>query len=273
MGNESGKKKKGEPVAKMPTPIEIKTYIMIAQTKLTLFRNKKIALIKSKKMEIAKCLKENNLDVAKAKMDSIIREEDYITSYDILGPLLEILKERVTYIITSSECPPDLRAQLDSVIYASTRLEFEELFKLRDLIMRKYGSAYIQKAESNADKLVNINLIEKLRIKPPNDAFLTIRLKQLCKEQKIPFEFPCEIESDIPGDLDNPFSQSGVNPYGGNDSNPYGPPSGGNPYGPPPSNNNNPYGPPPSNDNNPYGPPPSNNNPSIRRKSIWSTTF
>ena len=75
-----------------------------------------------------------------------------LTSYDILGPLLEILKERVTYIVTSTECPPDLRAQLDTVIYASTRLEFEELYKLRDLIMRKYGMAYITKAERNADK-------------------------------------------------------------------------------------------------------------------------
>ena len=275
MGNENQKKGKKGPAVHIPTPAEIKTFIMIAQNKLSLFRNKKIDAIRKKKQEIAKSLRENNLDVAKAKMDSLIREEDYITAYDILGPLLEILKERVTYIVTSTECPPDLRAQLDTVIYASTRLEFEELYRLRDLIMRKYGSAYISKAESNADKLVNINLVEKLRIKPASDAFVTIRLKQLCKEQKIPFEFPCEINSDIPGDIGNPFDNQGVNPYGGNNFNPYGPPQGGNPYGPPGNNpygppnngfnpygppNNNPYGPPRGNNNNPYGPPPGGNN-------------
>ena len=277
MGSEQ--KQKGPVVVPMPTPAEIKTYIMIAQTKLNLFRNKKIETIKKKKLEIANCLKENNLDVAKAKMDSLIREEDYITSYDILTPLLEILKERVTYIITSAECPADLRAQLDSVIYASTRLEFEELFKLRDLIMRKYGSAYIQKAESNVDKLVNINLVEKLKIKPASDAFLTIRLKQLCKEKKIPFEFPSEISSDIAVDIGNPFNGPGgdFNPYastqgnnpfgpGGNNpygpqggDNPYGPPSGGNPYGPPqgPPQGGNPFEPPqgPPQGGNPFGPP------------------
>ena len=261
MGNDQ--KQKGPVVVPMPTPAEIKTYIMIAQTKLNLFRNKKIEIIKKKKIEIANCLKENNLDVAKAKMDSLIREEDYITAYDILSPLLEILKERVTYIITSAECPPDLRAQLDSVIYASTRLEFEELFKLRDLIMRKYGSAYIQKAESNVDKLVNINLVEKLKIKPASDAFLTIRLKQLCKEKKIPFEFPSEIISDIPDGINNPFGPPGNNP---GDFNPYASVQGNNPYGPPPGDNpygpqqgNNPYGQPPG--DNPYGQPPGNNNP------------
>ena len=267
MGNDQ--KDKGPVVVPMPTPAEIKTYVMIAQTKISLFRNKKLDQIRKKKAEIAQSLKENNLDVAKAKMDSLIREEDYITVYDILGPLLEILKERVTYIITSNECPPDLRAQLDSVIYASTRLEFEELLKLRDLIMRKYGSAYIQKAENNVDRLVNVNLVEKLKIKPASDAFLIIRLKQLCKEKKIPFEFPSEIISDIPGDIgNNPFGAPGNNPYGGEFNpyasaqgpNPYGPPPGdNNPYGPPGGNNPNPYGPPPG-DNNPYGPPPGGNN-------------
>lgn len=205
-------------------------------------------------------------------MDSLIREEDYITAYDILTPLLEILKERVTYIITSSECPADLRAQLDTVIYASTRVECEELYKLRDLIMSKYGSAYIQKADSNVDKLVNVNLIEKLGIKPASDAFLLIRLKQLCKEKKIPYEFPSEILSDIPGDIGGPF-QPGNNPYAGdfnpyastqNNNNPYGPPQGGNgpnPYGPPNDmNNNNPYNAFDNNgNNNPYGNDNSNN--------------
>ena len=256
MGNEQ---KKGAPAVKMSTPAEIKTYLMVAQGRLNLNRNKKVDSIKKKKLEIVKCLKENNLDVAKAKMDSLIREEDYITVYDIIVPLLEILKERVTYIIANNECPPDLRAQLDSIIYASTRLEVEELVIIRDLIMRRYGAAYIEKADNNADRLVNINLVEKLKIKPASDAFLTIRLKQLCKEKKINYEFPSEIISDIPDPINNPFGPPSNN-MGGGDINPYASVQGNNPYGQPPNNfnNNNPYGPPPG-DNNPYGPPPDNN--------------
>ena len=270
MGN--NQKDNTQPVVKIPTAAEIKTFIMIAQNRIMLFRNKKIDSIKKKKLEIVNCLKENNLDVAKAKMDSIIREEDYITVYDILTPLLEILKERVTYIITSSECPADLRAQLDSVIFASTRIECEELYKLRDLIMLKYGSAYIQKADSNIDKLVNVNLVEKLMVKPASDAFLIIRLKQLCKEKKIAFEFPSEILSDIPGDISPPFEGPGNNPYAGDfnpyastqgNNNPYGPPQGGNgpnPFGPSNDmNNNTPYNAFDNNGNNPFGNDNSNN--------------
>ena len=183
MGNEQQKKGK-MPAPKPPSAAEIKTYIMIIQNKIALYRNKKVSSIKQKQKEIEKCLRENNLDVAKAKMDSIIREEDMITVYDILTPLCEILKERVTYIISSTECPPDLRAQLDSVLYASTRVEISEFQVLRDLILRKYGQNYIAKADANVDKLVNVNLEEKLRVKSASDVLLVIRLKQLCKEKK-----------------------------------------------------------------------------------------
>ena len=188
MGNENNKGR--TPQKKQYTASEVKTYLLLIQNRFSLYRNKRIDSIKQKKREIENCLKQNNLDIAKAKMDSIIREEDMITVFDILSPLCEILKERVTYIISSSQCPPDLRAQLDSVIYASTRVEIQEFPILRDFILSKYGVNYIQKADSNADRLVNVNLVEKLKVKPASDQFLIIRLKQLCKERKINFEFP-----------------------------------------------------------------------------------
>ena len=234
MGNDEKKNKKNS--LKVPTAMEVKTYIMVAQNKLTLFRNKKVYSIKQKRQEIGKCLKENNLDVAKAKMDNLIRDEDIITCYDILGPICEILKEKVTYLLTSNQCPPDLRAPLDTIIYASSRLEVDELHKLRELILLKYGNMYVSKADSNADGLVNINLIEKLKVKPAAEAFIMIRLKQLCKEDKINFEFPQEIQPpDFGGpQLDGQYSGQGFNPYSSN-NNPYQGGGGLNPY----NNNNN----------------------------------
>ena len=166
---------------------------MSCQAKMSLYRNKKVNEIRKKKEEIVSALRQNNLDIAKAKMESIIRLEDTITVYDILGPLCEILKERITYLMEANEVPPDIKAQLDTIIYASSRVDIDDLYKLRDLVQRKYGSYYIQAADQNKDGLVNINVVEKLRIKPPVDAFLTIRLKQLCKEKRINYEFPEEI--------------------------------------------------------------------------------
>ena len=249
MGNENKKSK--APVAPPVRPIEIKTYVMSCQNKMSLYRNKKVYEIKKKKDEAIAALKQNNLDIAKAKMESIIRLEDTITVYDILGPLCEILKERITYLCEAQEVPPDIKAQLDTLIYASSRIDVDDLYQLRSLVQRKYGQYYIEAADQNKDGLVNINVVEKLKIKPPVDAFLTIRLKQLCKEKKFNYEFPEEIAPNFDQGMDNQFGGS-QNPYDnsgmGMGNNPYGPPPGNNPYGPPPGNN--PYGPPPG--NNPY---------------------
>lgn len=151
-------------------------------------------------------------------MESVIREEDTITVYDILEPILEIF---VTYFLSNCDCPPDLRAVLDTIIYASTRIELEEFRKLRELVMLQYGEAYINKANSNVEKLVNVNLIEKLKVKPVAEALITIRLKQLCINDKIKFEFPSEF-SEFISRMNNPFSQNEpTNPYSSQIGNPY----------------------------------------------------
>ena len=236
MGNDDSKP--SSHLSRPVRPIEIKTYVMTCQNKKTLYRNKKIYEIRKKKDEAIAALKQNNLDIAKAKMESIIRLEDQIIVFDILGPICEILKERITYLCTAAEPPPDIKAQLDTIIYASTRLEIDDLYKLRHYIKKKYGPYYVESAEQNKDGLVNVNVVEKLRIKPPVDAFLTIRLKQLCKERRINYEFPEEIAPNF--DQGNPYGGGG-----GGMTNPYDNGMGDNPYGP--NNfNNNPY----NNDNN-----------------------
>ena len=178
---------------KKVTATELQTYIMVVQAKLTQNRNKRVELIKRKRKEIVACLEDNNLDIAKAKMESLLREEDYITVFDILGPLCEILKEKVTYMLLNDKCPDDLRAPVDTIIYSSTRLEIDEMHKIRDLVGQRYGELYITKANSNTDLLVNVNVVDKLKIKPASDQYLIARLKQLCREEKIDFDFPQEI--------------------------------------------------------------------------------
>ena len=288
-------KKKETKAPTVPTLQEMKTMIQICQKKLTLFRNKKIDQIRRKKNEVIKYLQERNLDYAKAKMENLMRDEDHVTAYDILGPLIEVLLERVIYIDTSSECPPDLRTQLDAIIFASSRLEIEEFLTLKDMIRRKYGQAYIDKAENNVDKQIDENLVAKLQIHLPSEAFVMIRLKQICKEKNIDFDFPNEF-GEIPGlgmsvgpggnpygENNNPYGQpsdfpfpqennnnlppqASVNPYGPQNNNPFGQDSG-NSYGPPPDNINpyqsqNKQDPHQSQNNpNPYGPPPDNGNP------------
>ena len=206
---------------KQPTVLEIRNYVSSAQLKISLFRNKKVTTIKEKKKAIIECLKQNNLDVAKVKMESIVRDEDTITVFDILGPLCEIVKEKVTYLLSYDNVPVDIKETLDTIIYASTRVEVEELHKFRELIRNKYGDAYINAADTNSDKLVNVNVIERLKVKPTPDAFLVIRLKQLVKESGVNYSFPPEFsEAQMSTGENSNFDQfNQMNPQG--NFNPY----------------------------------------------------
>ena len=204
MGIGSSRKKpekKEEP--KPVTAEELKTLIKISQEKCKLYRNKKADNIRKTEEEIANCLKSNNLDLAKAKMDNLCKFEDLVTAYDIIHPILEIIKEKCTYIISYSECPAELRAPLDSIIYAANKLEIQELMLFKEKILQKYGSSYISKAENNMDKLVNENLVAKLRVTVFNEQIIKIRLKQLCLKKKIVCNFPEDliVNVEVPTDM------------------------------------------------------------------------
>ena len=95
MGFGNSKKKKEEPPV---TANDLKILLDISQKRCTLARNKRVDMIRRKKDEIVGCLKQNNMDLAMAKMDNLLKDEDFITVYDILNPILEIVKEKCIYI-------------------------------------------------------------------------------------------------------------------------------------------------------------------------------
>ena len=210
MGFGSSKEKKPEvpPV----TDKDLKTLLNIAQIRCSQLRGKAVDRIKRRKEEIINCLKQNNMDLASAKTDNMLKDEDLISVYDILGPIIEVVKEKCIYIISNNDCPADLRAPLDTIIYAATRTEMNELNQFREKIKQHYGEAYIIKADGNADKFVNVNLVEKLKATPFSKAIIDLRIKQICNEKHI----KCNIQDVVPsGDWEVKPSELNMdrNPY------------------------------------------------------------
>ena len=206
MGNDTSKSE----VKKKFDVNELKTYLMIIQSKLTQTRNKKINEIKKKQEEALNCFRDNNIEVGKLKVESIMRCEDYISAFDVLGILCEILKEKVSYINFSDVVPEDLRASLDSMVFASSRLEIEEMHKFRELIKAKFGMAYIYDANENKSGLVNVNIVKKLSPMPYSAYMLTTRMKQIANDADVPLNLPEELIDPIQ-DMSNPFGGNNFN--------------------------------------------------------------
>lgn len=215
MGNDSSKE---QPQSRQINVNELKTYIMIVQAKLTQSRNKKIAEIKKKQDEAVKNLQDNNYEIGKLKIESVMRCEDYISAFDILSVICEVLKEKVSYINLSAQVPDDLRASLDTIVFASSRLEIDELHKLRELLKTKFGSLYIQEANENRQNLVNVNIVKKLSVSPYPQHIIVARLKVLASDHDMELNLPEEIMNPI-ADMSNPFADQGMQGVVNNDNN------------------------------------------------------
>ena len=201
-----------EKIKKEKPPVtaeRLKTLLSAAKARCTQQKNKSVGLIQKKEQEIIKSLQLNRLEDAKAKMNNLLADEDRIKVYENLNTIFEILKEKCTRIISNDECPADIRAQLDTVLYASIRLEIEELKQFHDLIIQKYGEAYVTKAKNNEDKLVNKNIEERLRSTVFSEVMVKQRLKQLCIKKNINFKF----DEDIPPGPEILDVEMDKNPY------------------------------------------------------------
>ena len=91
--------KKQAPVKKVPTAIEVKTYIMVAQNKLTLYRNKKVNLIKSKRKEIAHDIEERDhrdmtREIAPLKQaeDAVLVDSSHMTIEEVVKAIVDLCK-------------------------------------------------------------------------------------------------------------------------------------------------------------------------------------
>lgn len=193
MGNLNDKKKI---TPKTVNPIEFKNHVALVEIKIGQQRHKKIRDISNKRKEIAKSLNNNQLDIAKLKMSNIMNEENFIVALDILLTVIEQLKEKVTYLLQVDKCPEEMRAVVDTVIYASYRVDIVELQKIREAMGIKYGSLFISNANNNVDKIVNVPIIEKLSNKNFSSIEIMTRLKQVVIEDKIEYFFPPEDSKD-----------------------------------------------------------------------------
>ena len=81
MGNDQKKSKSNAPVVKPPSAAEIKTYVMIIQNKIKLYRNKRVDSIRAKRKEIIKQIQ--NLKQQLTEIEYIININEIYSNDDL----------------------------------------------------------------------------------------------------------------------------------------------------------------------------------------------
>ena len=170
-------------------PEYLKDLIETSQKIIKKYQAEKDDTIRGTKEEIVKYLNSKDISSSKKKIEIVLKAEDDIIIYNILNHCLQTLKEKTTSLSENKECPLELKAPLNTIIYAAPKFKIKELKEFRDVFKGKYGSKLIDKIDDDEDHFVNEVLIEKLNNNNYSEQLIKIRLKLLCQEKKIDSQF------------------------------------------------------------------------------------
>lgn len=177
---------------------KLKPNLKMAVQRLQISLNKKSSAVKHQKREIAKLLEEGKEEKARIKVEHVIREDFTMESMEIVELLCELLHERVRYVSSQKECPPDLLEACSSLIWCSSRLEVAELQEVCRQLTKKFGKPFAERAAANEGGVVNERLVNKLSVSPPSAYLVVSYLQEIAKEYNVTWT-PTDIGV---GDLD-----------------------------------------------------------------------
>ena len=168
---------------------ELKVLIESAHNKLKELIDTIKSQITEKKDDIIKHLESDEVNYAIMRSSGLLLQEQFIKNYELLNNYIETLEKNCKQISSSNECPSELRIPLDSFIYVTKKTNVDNFIKYKEKIQEIYGEQYIDKAEKNEDNFVDVVLVENLKKKGFTLDEMKLRVKQLCKERNLEFDF------------------------------------------------------------------------------------
>jgi vacuolar protein sorting-associated protein IST1 len=149
--------------------------------------NKKAALLKQSKRDVATMLMQDPPQEEKARIraEALIRDVNLIEAYGILQLECELLHERIKLIGSSKTCPHDLVSVISTLIWASHRVDIEELILIQKQFTSKYGKSFEKNAMRNVDGVLNERVVSKLSVEPPAAYLVQTYLEQICESNNV----------------------------------------------------------------------------------------
>ncbi|XP_031494493.1 uncharacterized protein LOC116260352 isoform X2 [Nymphaea colorata] len=167
-----------------------KTAIKLAISRIKLLRNKRSAVLKQMKRDVAMLLESGQETSARIRVEHVIREQNIMAANEIIELFCELVIARLSVIESQRGCPIDLKEGISSLIFAAPRCaDIPELQKISKLVEKKYGKEFVAgAAELRPDCGVNRSLIERLTVKAPSGETKLRVLQEIAKEYQVKWD-------------------------------------------------------------------------------------
>jgi len=171
--------------------------LRLAVQRLRILQDKKEALAKKSRRDIATLLEKSKIETAKLRVESMINEDIHVELLELLELYCELLIARFGILdINSREPDPQISEAVCSIIHAAPRTEVKELHILREMLMHKYGREFAIGVMENKDSCVSERVMKKISFETPDENLVNAYLGEIAKAYNVNWMFPAAPNDD-----------------------------------------------------------------------------
>lgn len=204
------------PPTPSPPPLNrtrLKTTLKMAISKLKFLQEKKTALTKQQRRQLADLLGAGKESSAKIRVENIIRDDIYIELLEYCELYCELLLARILIILDvhRTSVDPGLKEAVLLVMYSSHHTEIKELVMLGDMLRLKYGHEFASQVLANENnEYVPAKIVKRCDIEPPSEVLVDLYLTEIARAYGVPYSGLSESTNDDDDDDDEDEGDGGV---------------------------------------------------------------
>ncbi|KAI3402575.2 IST1 [Candida oxycetoniae] len=168
-------------------PLRLKTALKMALSKLKFIQEKKLAMTKQQRRNLAELLRQGKESSARIRVENIIRDDIYVELLEYLELYCELILARLSILLDRSTCDSSLLEAVQSVIYAASHTELRELTTIRDMLTYKYGVEFGKEALENSGGYVPDKITRRCEIDPPSMDLVDMYLCEIARAYSVPY--------------------------------------------------------------------------------------
>ena len=165
-----------------------KIQLKLAIQRSRMLQEKKAALHKKVRLEIAELVERQKLESARVKTESLIMDDIHLELLELLELYCETLYARFGLLEGRENEPDDaIREPMIAIIHAAHRTEVKELHVLQNMLSARYSTEFSEAALQNTENCVSERITRKLAFHLPPPEMVNAYLSEICKDYQVPF--------------------------------------------------------------------------------------
>ncbi|ORX54722.1 DUF292-domain-containing protein [Piromyces finnis] len=173
---------------------KLKIQLNLVGPRMDIIHKKKVSLNIIAKNEIANLLEKGKINNARIKVETIIRDDFYIESLEILQLSLELLNSRYSLLNEKNVDDLALLSAIKTIIFAAPRCNIKEITKISEILQNRFGSKFTKLALKNADNDINEKIYHNFTLKCIDKNLIDHYLEEIATMYKVDCELTQKIQ-------------------------------------------------------------------------------